>query len=258
MTDKAIGLDRVVNFRDLGGAPTVDGRRVRRHMLYRSGSLHEMTDRDRARLEGAGIGTVIDLRCDWERHQQPYHWPGVDAVAAPFIDDDAVIEMMRRFEAGTITSEELEDWWHLVRVFRAPEEQVPSMRIVCETLLASTSGVVVHCRGGKDRTGMVAAFLLDAMGVHREAVMADFLRSNEVPHDDRMQRQIAAMVARVGPGSFSERAIASLAGVRSEWLDRLFAQVEGGYGSVAGYLARRVGIGEEGVSLLRHRYLEPE
>ncbi len=55
MTYKTPRLDRVANFRDLGGAPTADGRRVRGRMLYRSGSLHEMTDRDRATLEGVGI-----------------------------------------------------------------------------------------------------------------------------------------------------------------------------------------------------------
>ncbi|MBI5156391.1 MAG: tyrosine-protein phosphatase [Acidimicrobiia bacterium] len=256
MTTSVIRLDRVANFRDFGGVLTTDGRRVRPGRLFRSGSLHDMTAADRESLARIGVGVVIDLRCAWERSQLPIEWPGVASVAAPLVTDEVVNEVMRRFRAGLVTSAELEDWWNLVRVYQAPEEHPGSMRVVVDTLLEAKGGVLIHCRGGKDRTGMVAAFVLDALGVGRKAVVADFLASNENARGREARLEIARMLERAGPGHFTDEAMASFAGVRRVWLERLFAGVEERYGSVAGYLAHRVGVGEAAVAVLRQRYVE--
>ena len=258
MAEPSARLEGVPNFRDLGGAETADGRRVRARRLYRSGSLHEMTEADRTILEDLGIRIVIDLRCEWERLQHPYRWPGVARVAAPLVDDRVVIDMMDRFKAGTVSSEELEDWWHLSRVFQAPEEQVASIHLIFDTLLQPRDdAVLIHCRGGKDRTGMVSAFVLEALGVQWDQVMADFLRSNEAVQNDRVKREIAAMLARAVTGPVTPEAVASLSGVRAEWLEALFARVAGRYGSVTRYLSDHIGVGEDGMATLRQVYLEP-
>lgn len=257
MSRGLIRLERVANFRDFGGVATGDGGRVRIGCLYRSGSLHEMTSDDRDSLAGIGIRTIIDLRCAWERELLPIRWPAVVTVPAPLVTDDVVIDVTRRFRDGRITSAELEDWWNLVRVFHAPEEHPGAMRVIVETLLGANGGVLIHCRGGKDRTGMVAAFILDALGAGRREILADFLRSNQAARSAPARVEIARMLERSGQGRYTEQAVASLAGVRAAWLERLFADVEGRYGSVAGYLAERVGVGEAGIEALRRRYVEP-
>src|SRR5438309_1094176 len=55
-------LERVLNFRDLGGFHTNDGRRVRTGRIYRSGQLARATDNDLDTLTGLGIRLVIDFR----------------------------------------------------------------------------------------------------------------------------------------------------------------------------------------------------
>ena len=40
-----------------------------------------------------------------------------------------------------------------------------------------------HCSAGKDRTGVLAATLLDVLGVGREEIVKDFLATNEVIDD---------------------------------------------------------------------------
>ena len=257
MTGPVGDLEGISNFRDLGGGRTADGHRVATHRLYRSGSLHAMTDSDRAALESCAITTVIDLRSESERRRQPYAWESTRAVLAPLVDDHVVIDMMGRFKAGTITSEELEDWWNLTRVFHAPEEQVASIRTIFHALIALPPGeaALIHCRGGKDRTGMVAAFLLDSLGVRRQDVMADFLRTNESIRDARTARDVAAFLEQFP--SLSAEAGAAMQGVRPEWLDSLFSRVAAQYGSVARYLADHVGIGATGLARLRANYLDP-
>jgi protein-tyrosine phosphatase len=257
MTGPVWRLEGVGNFRDLGGGLTADGRRVAPHRLFRSGSLHRMTDRDRATLEACGITTVIDLRSPAESRQQPYVWEATTAVPAPLADDRVVADMMQRFEAGTITSAELEDWWSLTRVFQAPEEQVASLRTIFSTLIAlpSDEAVLIHCRGGKDRTGMVAALVLDSLGVRREDVMADFLLTNDAARVEPTDGEIAAFFERFP--WFTPEAVAAMQGVRAEWLDSLFAGIAERYGSAPRYLADHVGIGEVGVRQLRANYLRP-
>lgn len=257
MTSPVLRLEGVSNFRDLGGRLTIDGSRVAPNRLFRSGSLHLMTDRDRQYLEARGITTVVDLRSPAERRHQPYVWPATTTVPAPLADDRVVADMMRRFEAGMITSAELEDWWSLTRVFQAPEEQVASLRTLFSTLmtLPPDEAVLIHCRGGKDRTGMVAAFILDCLGVRREDIMADFLLTNDAARAEPTDREIAAFFQRFP--SFSPEAVAAMQGVRAEWLDTLFGRVAEQYGSVTRYVADHVGIGEVGVQQLRANYLQP-
>ena len=246
----------VPNFRSLAGA-TFAGRRLTPGRLYRSGSLHQMTDAGRATLDDLGIRTVIDLRCEWERMQHPYRWDGLEIVLAPLVENHVVTSMVERFKSATITSEELEDWWNATRVFQAPEEQIPSIRVIFDRLLRlpGDGAVLIHCRGGKDRTGMVSAFVLDALGVRREDVMADFVRTND-ESQEWAQREAAAIVNRGGV-VLSPAAIAAFSGVRAEWLDTLFERVAAQYGSVAEYLAGHIGIGDRGVARLRKLYLEP-
>jgi protein tyrosine/serine phosphatase len=104
---------------------------------------------------------------------------------------------------------------------------------------------------------MVAAFLLDALGVRWDQVMADFLRSNEAVQNDRVKREIAAMLARAVTGPVTPEAVASLSGVRGEWLGTLFTRVAERYGSVTRYLTEHIGIGQPGIARLRDLYLDP-
>ena len=47
------------------------------------------------------------------------------------------------------------------------------------TLLADGRTVLAHCFAGKDRTGFTVALVLEAAGVSRDAIEADFLSSNQ-------------------------------------------------------------------------------
>lgn len=251
-------LDRIENMRDLGGMPGHRGLLVRRGRLFRSGSPHRMTETDREALERLDIRTMIDLRSEWEQSHSPYEWPAGRKVSAPVAHDDRVSVIFRRFEEGTLTSEELEDWWGLTRVYDAPFEHIDALRVVFDALAEADPGeaVLFHCTGGKDRTGLVAALVLEALGVARDAIREDFVRSN-VDVEALMARSpdFAAFMEMARRSRLTPDAIFSLTGVRSEWLDTLLEGIEERCGSVTGYLAHEVGIGEAGIERLRLKYL---
>jgi protein-tyrosine phosphatase len=230
---------------------------VRQNRLVRAASLYEMTGGDRALLESHGVGTVLDLRSRWETQVRPTKWPGVRIVSVPLVTDEAVRDVTGRFEAGTVRAEELADWWTLAGVYEAPERHAESFRIIFETFLALPDGeaALFHCRGGKDRTGTVAAFLLHVLGVTREELLADFLVTNDAHMRRARTRDIGMMREFARRSGLDPSALFSLMSVREEWLDRLFRIVAERFGSVTDYVAGHLGIGRDGIEGLRERYL---
>jgi protein-tyrosine phosphatase len=249
-------LEAVRNLRSLGGLPTGDGRRVVQGRLFRSASLQDMTPSDRVALEGLGIRTVIDLRSRFEQRRQPYEWTRGIKVAAPLADDASVAAIFDRFREGSLTVEEVQDWWQLTGVFTCPQRHPGSFRIVFRTLLDAEpgEGVLFHCTGGKDRAGVVAALILEALGVTRSAIMQDFLLSN-ADAEARAAEHVEWMRRATGRALGPELAY-WLAGVKPEWLEILWGQLAEGYGSVAGYLQQAAGVGPQEAAALRAKYLE--
>ena len=78
------------NARDLGGLPTMDGRKVRTGLLLRSGELAGITDADAHTLSQYPLRTVIDFRTDLEREQKPDRvLAGVRYIHCPIVQQTA-------------------------------------------------------------------------------------------------------------------------------------------------------------------------
>ena len=92
----------------------------------------------------------------------------------------------------------------------------------------------MHCTVGKDRTGVVVALALAAAGVDREAVIADYARTEDFLPAERNAAVVAAIRA-VHPENVhvEDLATRSPAPVMRALLERL----DRDFGSPAGYLA---------------------
>lgn len=108
-----------------------------------------------------------------------------------------------------------------------------------------------HCTAGKDRTGWAAAALLTLLGAPRETVTADYLRSNDylLP---AYRENIDGFVEAGGERSI----VIALIGVREEYLDAAFDEMETRYGTIENYFAEALGIDASGQKALRNLYLE--
>ena len=252
-------LERVANLRDLGGLPAGDGRRVVPGRIYRSGSLHEMTGADRRALESWRVRTVVDLRSGWEQRLHPYEWPASRVVAAPLASDEAVAGIFSRFLNGTLTEDEMADWWTTTGVFDAPAEYPESVRAVFAALLEAAPGeaVLFHCTGGKDRTGAVAALVLRALGATPQAIVADFVASNGALATPERLEELAARLNQGREQPLTPEALFALSGVRGEWLEVMFGRLTARFGSVEAYLAEALGVAAAESATLRAHYLEP-
>ena len=202
-----IDLEGAENVRDLGGLPTRDGRTVRPGRLIRSDSLQELTPADvRLLVDELGVRTVVDLRTlvevDTEgpgplhddprvevRHLSllPEEGDATDA-AATGTDAPVVLPWQKRDE----TLDEDERRRGAAAVYqRYLGERSDSIVEALRVIAHGDGATIVHCAAGKDRTGTVVAMALDAVGVDRDAIVADYARSAE-----RVPRVFARLAQR--------------------------------------------------------------
>ena len=129
------------------------------------------------------------------------------------------------------------------------------------TLLGDGRAVLAHCFAGKDRTGFTVALVLEAAGVDRDAIVADFLRSNDgrsvsARAHPRGGRQRADVEVTPELIAVTEARLAEeVLGVREEYLARRGATIDEKFGSLDGYL-RSAGVSEADVCRLRQALLD--
>ncbi|GAA3209802.1 tyrosine-protein phosphatase [Streptomyces thermocoprophilus] len=179
-------LAGVRNFRDVGGLPTVDGRRVRHGVLFRSGHLAHATQEDAAFLSSLGLHTIFDFRnaADQKLEGPDVALPGVRNVNLPLSDPADGAEFWKMVRDGDI-----EQLRTILGDGKAAARMIASYRQVIKERTAEHSRVLhaladdsvpalMHCAAGKDRAGLSIAVTLLALGVEREAIIADYLESN--------------------------------------------------------------------------------
>jgi protein-tyrosine phosphatase len=169
---RALAFEGCVNFRDLGGYRTVDGREVGWRRLFRADGLHKLTEADRRQLVELGVATVIDLRTVDEAEQRgrfPVSEVPVRYVDLPLTDVLPTTEEMPSWaEASYVAS----------RYALMVSEGGHALTGAFAALTAGDSlPAVFHCSAGKDRTGVLSALILAFLGVPDETIVADYTLS---------------------------------------------------------------------------------
>jgi len=173
---RTVPLEGQRNFRDLGGYRTADGRhQVRWGMLYRSGSLARLTDKDYAVLAPLGITSVIDFRSTTERASEPTDWragePEILTKAYTSKGEAALMGVMQGPNATQAkVREAMIGFYH-----QMPEQYADQYSEVFHRLAAHKSPMLFHCTAGKDRTGLASALVLTVLGVPRDKVIEDYV-----------------------------------------------------------------------------------
>jgi protein-tyrosine phosphatase len=241
--ERLIALEGAVNFRDLGGYATLDGRRTRWRVLFRADGLSELSQTDFSVMRDLGIRTVVDLRSGHEVEQSRFDVEAhpVDFHHFPFIDQLPDVEQWDRRPGllGAQYKEMLDD-------------AAPQIIGALEVLTAPDSRpAVFHCTAGKDRTGLLSALVLSLLGVPEETVVADYALSGEA-----MERLRAKLILKYPDGKDVIADIDEVFSANPANMVNLFAYLRERYGSVTEY-AVTVGVPDEVVARLREELLEP-
>jgi protein-tyrosine phosphatase len=254
-------LSGVRNFRDVGGLPTSDGRLVRHGRLFRSGHLAHATESDTAFLASLGLHTIFDFRnsADHKLEGRDVELPGVRNLSIPLSDPADGAEFWKMVRDGDI---------HQLRTVlddgRAAGRMVASYRLIVKTRTAEHSRVLhalaedsvpalMHCAAGKDRAGLSIAIALLAVGVERDAIEADYLKSND-PH--RRYRVRRSDSSSTGMSPEVMELLGPLFDARSAYLAAAFETIEETWGGTERYLSEGLGITPETRERLRDRLLD--
>ena len=239
-------LEGSPNFRDLGGLPTVDGRVTRHGVLFRSSALEELSSRDvRLLIDEIGLRTVIDLRSadDRETAQSLLDTP-VRYLNLPISRGGPTTSLERPMAADGRADMALIYGMYL-------ETSAASISEIISELTSGATPAVFHCAAGKDRTGVVAAILLSAVGVTRDAVIADFMETEPYLPEiiSYLQRRpaYADIVMRFPPGTMD---------VDPNFIIGFLDGVERTYGGIYAWLTERAGVSAESVARLEQLLVE--
>ncbi|SIO29209.1 tyrosine-protein phosphatase [Agromyces cerinus] len=209
-------VEGLYNFRDIAGMPLASGGTTRAGVLFRSEALGTLTQVGVDDLAATDIGTIVDFRTPTERQAAPDRVPTsrpFTVVDLPMLEG-AMADMTGRFVAGgpsTPPPSEIADAMASLPTLgelylEMLQHGAPQFAEVARLIAASTddspSAVLVHCTAGKDRTGVATALMLDAAGVERAAVVADYAVSQHNlagPWADGMLHSIASFGLPVSP-----------------------------------------------------------
>jgi protein-tyrosine phosphatase len=217
--------DGVLNVRDLGGHPTKDGRETQFGRIVRADNVRRLSDEGWQALADYGIRTIVDLRTDQELDADPPAELPVDVVHVKFMDDRP--DVFQRADEASLAAPDLATATRDVYLIFLESFRANVARVIETVVDAPAGGVVVHCAGGKDRTGLTVAILLRLAGVGVDEIAADYALSEERlrPRHERWLAEAADEVERDRLRRIMATPAAAMVGVLEE-LERRYGSVE--------------------------------
>lgn len=192
----------IFNFRDMGGLPIADGKRIKPGKLYRSSALSDDRKRALRYLESLHIDTILDLRCPEELADKPEHPPkNARHVNLPLLPDEGyslitvskahtrAVLALRGEGIDEMRRQKLASYAHMPYSY-------PAFRELAACLDRGET-ILFHCTEGKDRTGVMAAAIEYCLGRTQEQIRGEFLRSNEFMKRKYRKTQLLMKLCRL-------------------------------------------------------------
>jgi protein-tyrosine phosphatase len=259
---QSLGIVSIPNLRDMGGYKTADGATIARGLVYRSNQLFDIGAEDMLLFEALNLKNDFDLRTATERNANPDELPeGVNNVWLDVLADvpaDGPANLNALLSDPQRANTELGDG-KVEEIFKTAYRHcisLPSAQKAYRELFLVLGDknqlpALFHCTTGKDRTGWAAAAFLTLLGVPMEAVKQDYLRSNEyiLPMYDSVIQQF---IAAGGSPSIPT----AILGVKEEYLDAAFEEMQTKFGSIENYFSEGLGISVEQQNAMRDLYLK--
>jgi protein-tyrosine phosphatase len=246
-------MDGAHNTRELGGYKTTDGKSVKWGMLFRSDKLSDISEADQKYLQALGIKKIIDFRSEEEKTEDPDIIPtGISYVEMPISVDGAMRSKIEAVLKGE-TDKEVESF-----LIDANREFVTNYTDVYENFLRGLIDedvpTLFHCTAGKDRAGFAAAISLIALGVSREDVIEDYMKTNAFT-EDRIE-EILSQIKLMSLYQADAEILRPLIGVEQIYIETAFETAEEEYGSLENFIRDGLNISDEDIQKLRNKFLE--
>lgn len=260
--DREIALTGAKNFRDFGGYPTRDGRTVSRGKLFRAGMLSGLIDDDLIRLSALTIRTICDLRRSRERQASPTRWcnSDVNSLHLPLLLDSApgntgtILADARRLNSAEASRELMKTSY---RNMVSDPHALAQMRRLFELITEPQNlPLLLHCSGGKDRTGVCCALLLTLLDVDEIWVMQDYMRSLALFTRRMSETDRTSQVVALEHSQAVEEALQPVYTVEPAYLLSAFAAIEERHATIDRFFERDLGITRKQIESIKTNLLD--
>lgn len=239
--------DGCVNVRDLGGLPTEDGGETRSGQIIRADNIGALTQSGWQSVERHGITRIVDLRWPEEIVKDPPRDIAIEVVRVSVLGElhGDGSTYLRELDAHLDGVDDVADHylWSYVEFLERNRDR---FGLAFAAIADADGPVVIHCMGGKDRTGLVAALALRIAGVSIDEIGRDYALSGP---------NLAAVLQPwldQAPTEVDRRRREKLSQTPANAMQRVIATLEDRYGSVAGYLLA-AGVSAAQVARIRTR-----
>ncbi len=266
MLDNVIAIKGTSNLRDIGGYPTRHGRAVQRRKVYRAEALVFPGAGTRASVWSAenfeayralSLKTIVDLRAAQEASAMPSAWPHASGGSLLHMPVDGggegdATEILKRLRSGELRSFGVDD---LTRFYASVLRRQAQMfgRILEELATPNRLPALVHCAAGKDRTGLLVALLLEALGTPRELVVADYAMTS-ILRPNRVREYLDLLI----PVGIDPDAVEPLFESPAEAMRATLDGLDEEYGDVETFLLEAAAVSTQTLAALRANLIEAE
>lgn len=240
VAERRMPLEGAVNFRDLGGYHTHQGKVVRWGQVFRSDNLARLSKRDLLFVRHLRISTLCDFRTPAETRRSPNKLTQSDSLRYLHLpiqhgehDPAAAFERIKKGDFQWLSEDFMAQgyvmsvdnfaslWSEFFNTLAAPESRP----------------LLFHCTGGKDRTGTAAALLLSILGVPEETIVADYALSAQ--YIAGVLKMINDQLEELG---VDPHEVAPYFTVTPGRMRTLLDHIRKTYGSAARYLTEKAGV----------------
>ncbi len=250
--DRLLSFEGGGNFRDLGGLIGLNGRKIRRGALIRGSQLCDFTASDIARFDALGFEVIFDLRDDHERSIRPARLSSLATsrlVCRPHPRSDGAFTQIRA--DGPTTSADLYE--EMKAVYRTLlVEQVEALSRIIKYVGSGRTPLFFGCAAGKDRTGVIAALLLEILGVARSGILADYELTNL--NRESIRRRF---LAHTGSDDIDDSFWDPVVDADRAYLVAMFDELDNRHGGLGHYLPQTVGLEPSEIKRFREQLLQP-
>lgn len=263
-----LNFEKLHNTRDLGGMKNADGKTIVPGKLIRSGHLARLPESDISKLSEL-VGTIVDFRTEDEQNENPdVILPGVSYHTFLIVDSDsagisreqgAMKELVKR-----VIDKPADAKKYMCDLYRSmAESDVISARysdFIRLLLEDSERAVLWHCTAGKDRAGIASVIVEELLGVPREDIIADYLKTDEYLVDDvnGLVAFIKKMVARdfAIDDATATTSLKYLFSTEKDYIECFYRALEERFGNVENYIRSGLGLSAGEVETFREKFLQ--
>lgn len=245
-----LNIENSPNFRTLSGITNSEGKKIKEAIIYRSGNFPKLSDNDVKIFNSLNINTIVDFRNDDEIAKDPDLIPQGQKIETKravigSIDPKGMNRFMQVLINPKFKTEDIDSL--MINANKNFAERVRDFKPFFDALSQENSVILFHCSAGKDRTGLASSLLLHILDIPKEAIIEDYLRSNEAVSKINLEKYNQFGVP-------AER-MALLMAVKAPYLEAAWDSIIKKYGSIDKMLLLEFGIDEKEKNEIKKKYL---